>query len=135
MNVFCLTRMVYECLMKIGTNTGIHITDLCFLRTFGLFIIACGSVKYYGKKPFEDVPKEYRWLLFVRCLVGLIGLNVIVYAVKVLPIFVVSIIFNTGPFWASLLSYLVLKENVTRSELIGICGCFTGICVLAYGKK
>ena len=127
--------MIYQGLTKIGTNSGIHIMDLCFLRTFVNFLTAIFTVTYHNKKPFIDVPKEHRFLVFVRSIVGLLGFNTFVYACKVLPIFVISIIFNTAPFWASFLSYFFLNEKVTKSELIGICGCFTGIVILALHKK
>ena len=71
----------------------------------------------------------------MRSILGLIAFNTFVYACKMLPIFVISIIFNTGPFWTSILGYMVLKENVTKSEVIGICGCFAGILILALSKK
>ena len=55
-------------------------------------------------------------------------------ATKFLPVFLVIVLFNTAPFWATLIQYYSIKEKITRNEAICMFGCFIGIIVLGLAK-
>ena len=112
MNLYHLFLITYSGLAKIGTNNGISVIDLGFARTLSLFWIAFGTVIYHKKHIINDVPKNLRAGIFLRCIFGVIAFNCYVYAVKILPVFIASIIFNSAPFWTSILGYVLLKEKV-----------------------
>ena len=45
-----------------------------------------------------------------------------------------SVLFETNPFWVSILSCLILKEKVLLLEIIGIFVCFGGVILIGFGK-
>lgn len=45
------------------------------------------------------------------------------------------IIFQTSPFYTSIMAYFVNREVVKRFELVGMILCFTGISLLGYAVK
>ena len=108
MNCFSLSQTVYQSLAKIATrDKGVDVIDLCLVRTLGNFILAIPVLFVSKKHPINDVPKEFRLTLAIRSLLGIIGFTTMVYATKYLPIFIVQIIFNTAPFWTSILGYFI----------------------------
>lgn len=91
-------------------------------------------MRYSGKHVINDVPKKYWKLLLVRCIAGTLGFTCLVYSVKAIPLFISIIIFNTTPFIASILGYVVLGDKVSRTEIKLMVGCFVGVVALALAK-
>ena len=133
-NLFCIFQVLYHALAKVATNNDIDVIDLCFIRTFINFLIACGTVTYSGQHLIHGVPKEMRHVLFIRCMIGVVGFTCLVYGLKLVPIFISSIILQTMPFWTSIMGYFLNKEVVTKSEVICMVGCFAGVLVIAFSK-
>lgn len=82
-----------------------------------------------------DLPKESRKILLLRCCFGTVGFTTLVYGVKILPLFIGQIIYNTSPFWTSILGYYVLNDTVSKIEIICMIGCFLGVISLATAKS
>jgi drug/metabolite transporter (DMT)-like permease len=97
-------------------------------------LISIGTVKINKKHIIKDVAPEHRSMLFIRCVAGVIGFNSMVYSLSVLPVFITSIIFNTAPFWAGILGYIMLGDKVSKFEVVCMIGCFIGVTILAMRK-
>lgn len=87
--------------------------DLSFVRVSLNFGIAIFVLCYFGKRPIEDMPKDMWCTLIVRSILGTVAFTFMVYACKYLHVFIVQIIYNTAPFWTSILAYCVNGETVT----------------------
>ena len=135
MNIYNLLLISYSTITKVATNTGINVIDLCLFRMTFNFAFAIAAVAKAGKHIIHDVPKQHRFALFVRTLFGLCAIICLIYAVKLLPMFIVSIVSNTMPFWASLLGYLILSESVAKVDIICMIGCFAGVVLIAFNKR
>ena len=122
-------------LARIATNTGINPIDLCFTRTFFNLLIACGTVTYNKKHIIKDVPKEVRFLIFCRSVMGLIGFTCLLISCIYLPIFVVAIIFNLAPFLTAILGWFINNEPVTKFIQACMIGCFSGVIILTIAKN
>jgi len=114
MNIYSLLATIYLGLSKIGTNTGINGIDLCFVRSFINFLVACGIVRYNQKHIINDIPVQYRLIVFFRSLMGLVGFTCLLFSAIYLPIFIIAIIFNLAPFLTAILGYFINNEPVTR---------------------
>ena len=79
-------------LAKIGMNTNIHVLDLVFFRNTMNFVVSSVVVVYKGKHVIKDVPIALRGTLLLRVLIGCVGFVIFMYAVKITPIFITSII-------------------------------------------
>jgi drug/metabolite transporter (DMT)-like permease len=45
------------------------------------------------------------------------------------------IIFNTNPLWTTILAFLILKDKLYKSELIGALLCFSAVVMITTGKE
>ena len=50
------------------------------------------------------------------------------------PLVVQNTIFNTAPFWASLLGWIFLRESITRFEFIAMLLSFGGVMMIAFSN-
>ena len=53
-------------------------------------------------------------------------------AVLQIPLSLVVIVFNTGPFWISVLGWMINSERIVPVELLGMVLCFIGVVVISY---
>lgn len=54
----------------------------------------------------------------------------LVYAVKSVPIVMVSVITNTQPIFTAIFAYIFLKEKITRVETVALFTSFLGVYIL-----
>jgi len=96
MTIYSLTFTIYLQIVKYAVNQmEINPFDLCFFRTTVNFFLAIPIYKKFGKHPINDVPSN-RWKYVVlRSIVGLASFNLMVFASEYLPIFILTIVFNT----------------------------------------
>lgn len=81
-----------------------------------------------------SVPKETHKTLWIRSFVGTCGFTSYVYAIKNLPMGLLMILFNTAPFWASLLAWVILREVLKPREICAMVLAFAGIVIIALSK-
>lgn len=56
-----------------------------------------------------------KWIMF-RNIGGVIASGSQAFAISLMPITLYQIIYNTTPFWASFLSFILLKERIKPHE-------------------
>ena len=114
MNGFALLSTIYTAFARVATNTGVDAIDLCLVRTSGTLLTAIITIIINRKHVINEIPKKFRLLVFVRCILGLIAFTCLLLGCKYLPIFEVGIIFNMSPFVIAILAYLINREPVNR---------------------
>ena len=80
------------------------------------------------------MPRSAHRDLWIRSAAGTAGFTAFVFAVKLLPLGIHSIVFNTAPFVASLLGWLMLKEKPATLELFLMCISFGGVIIIGTAK-
>ena len=125
----------YTAILKIALNEkGVHPLDMCLIRT--LFMLVGSSILAYMMKASFIVEKNDVPFLLLRCLFGTIGFTSITYGVAMVPLVVQNTIFNTAPFWASILGWVINKEKITTLEIIALILSFGGVfCVTFAGHN
>ena len=58
-----------------------------------------------------------------------------IFATKMLPITIANLIFNTNPFWITILGYFVLKEKIGIMDFVGLIGSFAGVLIIIFDKE
>jgi drug/metabolite transporter (DMT)-like permease len=135
MNLFAITAVIYQaCAKKATKELEVNVLDLCLMRTAINLFFSIIILNIAKKNIFKDVPKEHRKTLFYRCCFGLLGFTTMVYSVELIPIFIMQIIYNTSPFWTSILAHLYLGEKVTNLEKACIFGSFLGVIFIGLSK-
>ncbi|CAI2374477.1 unnamed protein product [Moneuplotes crassus] len=81
-----------------------------------------------------DIKKGFRLLLVFRSVVSVIGMPCYFIAVKYIPLSFATLIYNISPLLVGILSYLILKEQITSLKVISVVGAFTGIFILTFHK-
>ena len=133
MNLSCFSLFFYMIFAKTSMNEyGIKALDLCLFRTFSAFVVSF-LIAYYSRINFT-VDKSQHKALWLRSSFGTLGFTTFVFGMKYLPLGIHMILFNTAPFQASLLGWLILHEKPKISELICMLISFVGILIIGLAK-
>ena len=63
-------------------------------------------------------------------MVATIGFTLIPFGVAMVPLVVQNTIFNTAPFWTSLLGWIFLSEAITLFEVVALILSFSAITMI-----
>jgi len=80
------------------------------------------------------MPKKYRKTLIARALIGQVGFILFTICLALLPLSLQMIMFQTNPFWASILAYFMNGESISRIEYIAMIVCFGSVLGIALSK-
>ena len=105
------------------------------MRNLMIFTISVIILTKSKKHVIRDVPTNLWSGVMFRTALGIVGFPMFIYGLKMVPIFIASIITATRPFWVSFLGYLVLKEKVSKSIICCMIGCFCGVIIIALSKR
>lgn len=83
----------------------------------------------------DKIERDLLTPLVIRVISGVTSFLCLYYAIKYLPIFLVSLILNTSPIFTSFLAFLVLKEKVSRTEVFALFFAFFGVYILISNSK
>jgi drug/metabolite transporter (DMT)-like permease len=132
-NLMAIAMWVYSVGAKVVMHDAdVEAIDLCLIQTFVAFVCS-GTLAVATGQSFH-VPIEDRRTLTYRSLFGTITINAYLVSVYLVPISLAQIIYNTTPFWASLLSWHLLGERMMCIELVAMCLSFVGIMMIATSK-
>jgi len=84
-------------------------------------------------KLLSDVPGINKWII-IRGIIGSMCFMLYTFAVTKLPLSLLMIIFQTSPFWTSILAYFINNERIYKLEYASMALCFLGVCVVAFAK-
>ena len=90
------------------------------------------GIPCFGEEYFSN--PNLRKNLLIRSVAGTIGFSGLVFAIARLPLGIVNIIFNTGPFWASFLGFCIHRERLSCYEVIAMTFSFCGILLLSFSQ-
>ena len=106
-NLFALFLFTYTALLKVAVNReGCNALDICLARVFYLMLGSLAIVWCSGASMY--IEKQDRWLLFWRGFIGTVGFTCLALGVALIPLLIQNTIFNTAPFWASILGWVFL---------------------------
>ena len=83
-------------------------------------------VAFCSKHSFY-IPKVNRSLILMRSITATIALTSITFAIPMIPITVQITIFQTAPFWTTLLAWMFLGDRILRLEVVAMVICFCAI--------
>ena len=71
----------------------------------------------------------------LRCILSTLAYVVFVYGISMVSLLDFTAIFNTLPFWASLLGWVFLSERLSQLEICALFFSFGGVLCVAFGNK
>ena len=69
--------------------------------------------------------------ILVRCLSGQTNILLLYVAAPMAPLALLMVLWQTNPFWISILAYLMLNEPIMKLEIISMLFCFGAVVVIA----
>lgn len=110
--------------------------EMLFLKQFiCLFLLvpfSMGRIKFIF---YDCVPPSMIVPLAIRTFSGTASFLLVFYAVMTLPIFLVSLIVNTGPIFTSIMAVIFLKEQLKMIEVVFMVIAFSGVIVMVISGK
>ena len=97
-------------------------------------LIFCTVLMFASRESFH-IEKSDRCALFLRCVLDLTSYIGIVFGLPLVPLIVMSTIFQTAPFWASILGYFVIGETISCFEIIAMFASFGGIICICISSR
>mmetsp|Transcript_80 Transcript_80/g.111 ORF Transcript_80/g.111 Transcript_80/m.111 type:complete len:135 (+) Transcript_80:200-604(+) len=134
MNLYAISLFIYTAILKHAvTSEGVNALDVCLIRVFVLFAGALMITCTAGKS-FTVAPSD-RLLLFLRSLIGTTGYTCFAFGIGMVPLLVQNTIFNSAPFWSSILSCVFLGEKMAAFEIVALFLSFGGVLCIAFSKE
>ena len=113
---------------------GFEFVDYWLIRNSFLALVSMVIMQFSGivlfDYPEEKSKNDWLILLTARSLLGHACFFFFNTSFKFAPVSLCIIIFQTYPFWASILGYFVNGEIIEHFEIVGILFSFLGICTL-----
>ena len=135
MNLMCFIMTVMSCIFKKLAAEGVSNLDFAVFRTLvGLFCISLYNW-YKQTKPWSILSRQHYCKMLFRSFLGIWGFILYTYIITILPLTLTTVVFQTNPFWMSLLGICFLKERVLCLEIIGMFVCFGGVLMVTLAPK
>ena len=131
--LFGVTAMSF---MAIGAKcikkyTDINIFKVALVRSLIMAIGAyCHGRFIGGIKPF-NIDKRTAKLMFFRGLFGTMAFYFELIAIYLMPISIAIVLYFTNPIFASIFSFIFLKEKLSIFDIIGILVSMIGVVIIS----
>ena len=76
------------------------------------------------------VPKQYRTIIFFRCLTGFIWIQCYFLSLKYMPIGMAITIIFSSPILTTFLAYMFMGETITEWDILSLISSFIGVIIL-----
>ena len=74
-------------------------------------------------------------MLMMRSILGFMSWFMYFYAIKYLPLGLISTITNMQPFFTLILGFFILKEMLKKLEIINMVASFSGVLIIVTGSS
>ena len=118
--------MTVACKIAYQNNPNLNGFDYVLLRASSMALMSALQVGYLKLNIF-DIKEGYRFKLFMRWVVGGIGMPTFFMGLKYIPASKWTLIFNIHPILVAILSYFLLKEQITNMKILAVFGSFIGV--------
>ena len=122
-------------IMKDVKKEGFNPSEFVMLRSS--FHVRIGITWCYcaGLHPIKMFPRDKKYSLILRSFLGHLNTFLLIQVLDYLPVTLVTVCWQTNPFWISLIARIWLKEKIILLELIGMIICFCMVGTIAFQAK
>ncbi len=133
MNLQSLFAAFVAIIFKYVNKQGVSFIEFMLFRNVFNFFTNLGVLKLYNYNPLKDTNGQLDWVIY-RGLTGQLCFFLFLISVSLLPLSLHMIIYQTSPFWTSILAYWLNGEKVQMVEYFAMALCFTGVVAIALSK-
>lgn len=134
MNIFTLCATIVNILFKYISRYGVTVLEFFLWRNV-FNLIAINALVRMQKVDVKQVTKRELIWIVLRALVGNSCFVMINYSLTINSMSIQSILFQTNPFWTSIMAVFLLRESVKLYEYIAMGICFLGVVGIAVSKQ
>lgn len=112
------------------------VAEMLFLRGVIVLVFMAFLIRQRARYIlYDSIPRNMIIPIIIRCTSGLIAFYCMSTAIKHLPIVLVALFQNTIPLFTSLFGFIILKEKMTKSEILCLFLAFFGVYVLITNQQ
>ena len=137
MNIFCLANTIQCVLYKIMSERGVSLLEYTLFRNLTIMGICCILLYLQDRNPLTEgqaMSEEVKKKLLFRAFLGFTVTLLTNACLSLIPFSLLVIIFQTSPFWTSLLSYKFNNEPLYAVEIVGMILCFVVVCFITMSE-
>jgi len=128
--LYCLAYIGLSVIFKYLLTQGVRVGEFTLFRNIANFIFVCFLAKFQNTPLVTAFPHDKKYTLLLRSIFGTAGFALYIYNLALIPMWLLLIIFQTNPFWSSVLAHFFTKDKVTVYEIIGMFICFAGVIMI-----
>lgn len=129
LTIFVLTVSVILVKVWFENNKNIDGFDYLLIRSLMMFIATLIQVQYLRIDVFQ-VPTKAKVPLVLRWVFGLCAAPTFFIALKYLPLSKSTLIKNSSPLVVVIAAYFILKEKISKLDILAVIGAFWGIAII-----
>lgn len=84
------------------------------------------------QNPIKLFPWDKKCILLTRLIFGQLYYILMITAAPLIPLSLVMVCQQTGPFWVSIVALVALGERIIFAEIVAMCLCFTAVIFIAF---
>ena len=127
-NLYVIGNTIKSIIYKIlALESKITLSQYTLLSYLSVLILAFIALRVKNIEPFTTLPTEKRRVMLGRAFFGM-SVGVLINAsLELVPFSLLVILFQTNPFWTSILSFLINGEQIYLIEALGMVVCFFAV--------
>mmetsp|Transcript_21414 Transcript_21414/g.18996 ORF Transcript_21414/g.18996 Transcript_21414/m.18996 type:complete len:139 (-) Transcript_21414:418-834(-) len=120
--------------MAYRNNPKLNGFDYLLVRGSSMIILSFIQI-YFTNVNISNLKKGYRFYLFLRSLLGGLGIPTLFVGLKYIPATKATLIYNVHPILVTLLAYFILREQLTKLKVLSVVGAFIGVILFTTNKN
>ena len=133
MNIYALMTVCFvESNKKAVNEQKVHALDVIFIvnlvnLVFTAFVVALSDRSF-------AIPEGSKVIFFSRALLGWLLIVVYIVGNTLVPFTVQQTLANTTPFWASIFAYFLIKESISKLEIVAMVISFGAVVMITFAQ-
>ncbi len=115
-------------------SEGLAAAEFVFFRSLVNILVARFLLYRRGLNVTSGIAQEHIVPIYLRSIIGTLASILVIYIVKILPLTLFFIIFQTSPILMAVMSWAWLREPISALDCYAIIGSYSGILIMSLHK-
>ena len=136
MNLYCVFNTVQSVIYKLLVlQQKVTLLEYVVIRNLVVVLFSIALLTTMHIDPWITLPSDKRAIVVARGMTGVVTVLLINWSLELIPFSLMVILFQTTPFWTSVLSFFVNKEPIFPVDLVGMILCFVAVLIIATNNR
>ena len=120
---------------KIIAAEDFNVIEFTLFRNVSSFLVAGVWLYLASYNPIKLFPSQDKLALFCRIMTGQFNFFLLNLAISMAPLTLVTVFYQTSPFWITIIAYYMLGEPIFKLEILSMIICFSAVVAIAIQTK